>query len=594
MQSLERWQLLEAERRFREALELDPEFALAHLHLAQALYWQWASGSAREADVGPSIGRASAAAMTFTEGLPARDRSHVEAFFTFQEGRLDEARSMYEDLVASDASDVYAWLMRGSVEYEDPLVRRPELGPPRPRANLNVAIEAFTTALRLQPSFEIAYGHLFAIFGQVERVADSGGCTGYAPAGDEPKAVWDPSLTSTPTNLTAFCPVLLDSITWVPRDSLGAIGEADLIGGANRLLDSGRRELRRWAAYRPEEARPLRLMADTWLRERERTPAQMTDRRTTRAQLDSALVYARAAIALARDTVPEDHLQLGRLFLAVDDPVQAEAHLRHAIDLSRHYERPERALEGATSIYLATGRPTEAARIAAAAAPATWMQDPDDGSMIPYGAADSIIRRLEVYGASGVEGAELETSLDRLEALWSDARLPARHVGLLRQAGALTIATALIRSFDRVEEWDAHLRTPDPLWLLLAHTPASTDSLRSLIARVDAEPTSDIGEATRTYLTAWAAQRAGEHSLAIELYARLDALTLRVKAERELGWGLRRVGWLDRATSLEALERTDEALSLYHRYLESASRDDPLTASLIESAERRVALLSGG
>ena len=178
-----RWRLSEAEQSFRRAIDLDSSFALAFHHLAQTLYWHTAQSARPRVDLGPEIQQLTAAAVRNINGLTSRDSMHIRAFHSFQAPEYPEARALYNTLLSVDSTDVYAWLLLGSVEFRDPwLVQNPVDSSLLPRGNFNVATDAFSAALRLQPAFDLGYGHLFDINRRVRWAVDMGGCPGFRAA----------------------------------------------------------------------------------------------------------------------------------------------------------------------------------------------------------------------------------------------------------------------------------------------------------------------------------------------------------------------------------------------------------------------------
>ena len=589
---LAQWHLSEAEERFRAAIFIDPEFGLAHLHLAQSLYWQSARLPRRLTTLGPEIAAASASALEHADGLGFRDRTHIDAFYAFQEGDYDRARDLYHALLARDPTDIYAWLSLGSVEYRDPWLATAGGRPARPRSNLNVALRAFSETRRLQPSFELGYGHLFDIHRDVERVADPGACKAYELPRGQLKAVWDPT-GPVPTDARAFCPVLLDSIEWIPRDSLSSTDPVLILRGIDRLLEERLRELRRWSAYAADEPTPREELTTIWLRQRQRLEvAAPSDARTL---ADSALLYASDALALRSDTLPADLLRLSRLYLAVDDwpradSVGEEALARLKADDSWSETPPS---SGAANLYLASGRPSRALDVVSRLQRRRFQENPDDGSLIPFGGAEAVLDRLGVLGATGIGGDPLNQALDELDRIWSGASYTVRERQLLRESVALRISTALVLDDRRLDAWYEELDLSDPLWLALAQGPrdpiAASEHLKEALGMFP----QDLTPAFRVYIQGLAARRAGDHSRSLALLSRLDSIPLRADERIESGWGLRTLSYLTRAKSHEALQDTAAAVASYRRFLQTRMGADTLSAPLYELAEQRLASLSG-
>jgi len=223
---LDDWRLEDAETSLREAIALDSTFAMAHHNLALTLYWQWVRDE--EGADGPEIGRHSATALRHAGTLTSRDSAHVSAFNLFQLGDYDNSRKTYRALIERDSTDVYAWVMWGSLEWKDPWIVEDEEGRLTPRSNLNQAVRAFTKTVQLSPGFHLGYGHLFDI---QDRIANGNG-RGFEMPRSELIAPWEEStLDSTST----FYGVMLDSIVWLDPESFRMVDQSTRREGAERL-----------------------------------------------------------------------------------------------------------------------------------------------------------------------------------------------------------------------------------------------------------------------------------------------------------------------------------------------------------------------
>ena len=146
----EEWDLVSAERGFREAVTRDPHFADAHLWLAQTLLWQGRS-EWRQAAVG---------AHRLRDRLTKRDQLRVAALNALAERQFPQACEQYETLIAQDSGDVLAWVGLGDCHRLDDAVLPDTLSPSgwRFRTSYNSAVSAYRSALELLPSF----GRVFA------------------------------------------------------------------------------------------------------------------------------------------------------------------------------------------------------------------------------------------------------------------------------------------------------------------------------------------------------------------------------------------------------------------------------------------------
>ncbi len=101
---------------FQRATALDPEFALAQYRLAVA-------ASIRD----PALADASLRrALEHKDRLSARDRSLMEAYVAFREGRSIDAEKQYRSIVATHPEEVEAWYQLGELLFHfSPLVGKP-------------------------------------------------------------------------------------------------------------------------------------------------------------------------------------------------------------------------------------------------------------------------------------------------------------------------------------------------------------------------------------------------------------------------------------------------------------------------------------
>jgi len=112
-ESLNRWELADAERDLRRAVAIDTTFALAYYKLALTRGWI----------VGASDSIADAAmvrATTYSSRLPAHERTVVNAYRAFLAMDLPTSRSLYQQLIARDPGDADAWYGLGEAWFHDP------------------------------------------------------------------------------------------------------------------------------------------------------------------------------------------------------------------------------------------------------------------------------------------------------------------------------------------------------------------------------------------------------------------------------------------------------------------------------------------
>ncbi len=584
-QHLAGWRLADAEQSFRRAIALDSNFASAMSSLAQTLYWQSGPNRVALETVGPEIARLSAVAVRYSGGLPLRDSLHIAAFDAFQQGDYPSARRLYHTLLAADSSDVYAWLMLGSVEVLDPWLEEVSPGNYRPRSNLNVAQRAFLEAVRLQPTFDLGYGHLFEIYKTVVQSIDRGSFIGFELPGGDPIPPWTQR---TPFRVLPFRAVVLDSIEWVPKAAADSLDPALVEAGASRLFDQSVQAVRRWADFAPGLALPREELAATMLRRRARLGVASPQVAESLARL--ALENADGALALRSDTLPVDLLQLGGLYLGVGDLARARALTEQGMARDRQVEGTAPG-QVAANVYLATGQAGNALRVLSRMTRTRFLPDTvgDSVSMLPFGGAEPVIERIRVLGAMGIGGNPLVGELRALDRVWASPRYSPRQVLHLRGFVALSLGSALALDDSVLAAWDAELHLQDPYWRALVVSGRDALTGRSLLEQALASGTPG---GPGSFLLGMVAARSGDHRQAVALFTRLDSLPLSLD-RRDLSWGERSESFRRRGEAYEALGDTGEAVRNYARFVEMWDAADALTKPQVEAARSRLRRLGG-
>ncbi len=587
-QHLASWRLRDAERSFRQAIALDSSFASARLSLAQTLYWQAAPSTRRLASVGPEISRLSAVALRHSAGLPLRDSMHISAFYAFQEGDYATARQQYHAILNADSTDVYAWLMLGSVEFRDPWLTEGPSGSVAPRSNLNLASRAFSEAVRLQPTFDLGYGHLFDIYKKVTTAIDHEGCDGFEMPRDEFIAPWGER---TPHRLRAFCPVALDSIEWMSKAAFDSLDLSRAEAGATRLFDQSLQAMRRWADFAPRLAQPRDEIAAAMLARRARLKLASPESIDSLARL--ALESASEALALKPDTLPIDLLRLGDLCLGAGDLDRAAALTEEALE--RYGGGAGSALEAsarfAANTFLALGQPSRALSLVSATTKQSFIPDSAADSLISYGGAEVVLGRIQVLGATGVGGSPLRHEVDDLLGIWSPPAYSEGQVQLLRRFVTLSIAIALTADDSLLAGWDEKLALDHPLWRAVIASRRDSVAARALLRRAREMENTTISDGSQAFLQGIVAANIGAPAEAAALFTRLDSLPLRL-GRLDLGWGLRSLSYLLRARAYEAEGDTGSAVQYYERFIGTWTKADPLTSPLVEGARRDVGRLA--
>lgn len=561
------WRLAEAEQRFRDAIVYDSLFALPHHYLGLTLYWQTARDPQRILDRGPEIARLSRAASRLAQerGLRPGLREHVEAFRAFWEGDYESARSTYRAILGGDTSDSEAWLLLGAVEFSDPELKRDGAGSLIPRQDLNLARRAFETTARLSPDFQLSYGHLFDIDRRLAEAALLDQCFAFQPPGGPHLPPYVPAQAA---DQVAFCPILEDSVKWIRADNYGAADRELAIQGAERLQRRTQGFLERWVGIQPEQPRPREELAD-WLVWRRSilscsSDASMVDRLTS-----EALEHRRISLELRGDTTPEDRVRLAVLTLASGNPDAATALVEQALqELTEFTDAGPAAPTAAANVFLATGRPNKALEILTP----VWSQssfaveDPVDESFVMAGDVTTPVGEVRVRGATGDDGPALAQAIARLGEVWSSLGYTPRQQLLLREGmlGAGIQPGLALRPELREDwfaGWSAAGEDIPPVWQGLLATAvtspqtATSEEMTAVKLLDEVLVALENGarpDATSYYLAGILAQEVGQHSKAVQQFARVEACPLRI-GRVDLGWGLRSLSRLHRARSLAAL-----------------------------------------
>jgi serine/threonine protein kinase/tetratricopeptide (TPR) repeat protein len=146
VEQLNRWDLVGAERDFQRAIAMDTTFGLAYYKLALTRGWMIGT----EDSVSD---RLMLRATTYSANLPARERMVINAYRAFIGDQYEEARSLYNQLIARDKGDADAWYGLGEAWFHD-------------TAGVNEApfwtesLRAFKRTLALDPNYALAYDHV--------------------------------------------------------------------------------------------------------------------------------------------------------------------------------------------------------------------------------------------------------------------------------------------------------------------------------------------------------------------------------------------------------------------------------------------------
>ena len=151
VEQLNHWDLAGAEQNLERAIAEDSTFGLAYYKLA--LTRGWIVG------MDDSISdRAILRATTHSGNLPAHERTVINAYRAFIGREFPEARALYQQLIARDASDADAWYGLGEAWFHD------TAGTNEAPAWTH-AIRAFKRTLALDPNYSLAYEHVQGMLG---------------------------------------------------------------------------------------------------------------------------------------------------------------------------------------------------------------------------------------------------------------------------------------------------------------------------------------------------------------------------------------------------------------------------------------------
>ncbi len=430
VRALERWRLTEAEAHFREATAADSTFGLAHHYLALTIHWQVSQMVGPRGAVGRTgalrseIRRATNEALRHARSLTRHDSTHIAALHAFHAGDYQHSRELYQELTRRDSSDAYAWLMLGTVEFSDPWLVSDTSGAVHPRQNLNIARRAFLRTTRFWPDFFLGYGHLFDIHGALSLGVLQQTCPVFHSPGADVLLPWEhgANLPGVP-----FCPVLTDSIEWIPHDGIHALDRQVVERAAERFLTDAVQQVGRWIDYAPDDPSALSAMTEVVLDLRRSLLG------TTRpGAMDSLTVRAHdlwvAALASTADTTAEQRLRLGLLRLAVGDMDSADRLTLEGLGLLRE---PAGGVppEFAANVLLARGRLADALDVLTAAwgdGRVTIRVIGPDGEILSFRESEPLLARLKVLGSMGVTGPLLQTEFERLELHWTNSSFSSR------------------------------------------------------------------------------------------------------------------------------------------------------------------------
>jgi eukaryotic-like serine/threonine-protein kinase len=547
-EALNRWDLATAEHELRRAAQIDTTFALAYYKLALTRGWLVGVSDSVADD-------AMVRATTYSSRLPEHERTVVNAYRAFLGGDFITARSLYQQLIAHNASDADAWYGLGEAWYHDPDWRTRPL-------ELTEGLRAFRRALTLDPDYALAYDHVGTILGAAARPS--------AP----------------------FALLAGDSLVSV-RDSIGrsTLDSASRTGAMRRARTDVVALARAWVASQPTTLRAHSAMVDALI---------------AAGDFPGALAEAGRYRALM-PADPEYPFVEARIRFASGDVDRAAETLRGAVDTTeaadfRQFEGNPTVFEdlaAAANVFAYQGDLVYAAKaidLADRARREVYGGLVSPGSVM---AGDAWHRSAlgQLYAAVGAPAASLRR-------VWQSAAEAGRMAAPAERTRVVqTGGTAAVELFAGLEADSTALTE---LGALTGEAPPK--EVRALLAlsrrdplaarRALAEPDTAIGMKAgymvyRRPLAAEAYYRLGDYQTALSL---LDNFEPDIYASRgfDSRWGLLGRVRLMRAELFAKLGHTSEARAGFRQVLNQWKSADPALNAFVRQAERGLANLGEG
>ncbi len=410
--ALARWDLAGAERRFRAALESDPDYAQASLWLAHVQMWgdeplaHWQASAAR--------------ALASPSKLGSTDLALARALWSLAIGQFPEACDRYRRIIAQQPADFVAWFGLGQCQSKDRAIERDATSPSgwRFRSSYHSAVQAYRRALQLIPSAHRAFGQFTRLTGLISFTETNQFRGGFALT---PDTQWYAAFPGLDHDTLAFVPyrwsdVLAAKPEATPRTTAAAVAH-------NRaVLREITTEWVRTFPDSPEANEAMALVLES--------TGDLADRRQSEQSALSSVRRARAVI-----TSPDDRLRLaiieGRLLLKLEDFGGARRLADSILDASPEPDPgAARQLAGLAAL---TGRAHRTAQLLGRAAPDLTVES--DGRQIvvrplPLAAAAFALHGYAALGAP----AESVTTLARRVNLLIDASIEPQRRDAMRYA----------------------------------------------------------------------------------------------------------------------------------------------------------------
>jgi serine/threonine-protein kinase len=543
VEQLNRWDLAGAEQNLQRAIALDTTFGLAYYKLALTRGWLVGTEDS-------IANRAIRRATTYSGNLPAHERAVLSAYRSFLGGEYAEARALYQQLLARDASDADAWYGLGDAWFHD--TTGVDQGPAWTHA-----MRAFKRALAIDPNYALAYEHVHMMLTQA--------------------AVTNPFYALLPGDSFA-----------VTRASAGRqlMDSATVTAAVRRARNEALASARSWVTTQPTTFRAHGAMVNAYV---------------TAGNYPAAL----SELERFRDVTPlhpEHPFVEARIRFASGEVDRAAAQLRTALDTVAPQDfRPYQ------------GTPTVVADIVAAANVFAYQGDLDNAAKA-IELADQVRREViyepgwmagdakgeswrramlgELYAAAGAPAASLrqiwQTTAEAARMTPKDKRTHLVHTGASAAVGLFTglagDSTALIELQTISGE-----APPKEVRALLAVSRGDSAAARRALAEPDSPGRGKYMYAT--YSRPYAAQAyylLGDYQTTLRVLEGFEPSNLHTGGF-DSRWGMMGRVRLLRGAAYERLGRRDEAREEYRQVLTQWKSADPELRPFIDQARRGLA-----
>ena len=244
--ALQQWNLIEAEREFREAIAADADFTPARVWLTQILAWRVPATSAEWRDE-------SARAAAGADHLASREHMLATALSALAAYKYPDACNAYEDMVRSDGKDFVGLFGTGLCRELDSVVVPSPASPSkwRFRSSFGAAANAYMRAVGIDPG-----GHSILSFERLHQLLPTASTqVRWGTAANQRPFAAFPSLSG---DTVAFIPYTVDKFATLSDRSTLALRYAALEHDSEVLLSFATD----WTQRSPENADAFEALAE--------------------------------------------------------------------------------------------------------------------------------------------------------------------------------------------------------------------------------------------------------------------------------------------------------------------------------------------